>query len=388
MKHRFEAFGGIISSEDPPFLAYVDRQFMRAHGLGESALWATDNGETIGLLSAPTEVHIATTNACPVRCPHCYMDSGEASSGQMDTPTFRRALEALARAGVFHVAMGGGEALAESRIFELASHARQLGMVPNLTTSGAGLTEALARQMDVFGQVNVSMDGVGPAGGAFRLPGLFAMADRAVDLLVAAGVPTGINCVVGRRNFDGIEALFDYAGRKGVNEIELLRLKPVGRARASFARERTTHEQNKALTPMVARLSERTGLYAKIDCSFVPMLCYHAPPHDLLEKAATYGCEAANVLVGVSSEGAVAGCSFLPKSGVSVFELQQAWRSDPGFAALRAWPEQTPEPCRGCDYLQVCKGGCHAVAAAVTGDAKNPDPGCPRVVDYLRKGSS
>ena len=35
MKHRYENFGGIIASDAPPFLAFVDRQFMRDLGLPE-----------------------------------------------------------------------------------------------------------------------------------------------------------------------------------------------------------------------------------------------------------------------------------------------------------------------------------------------------------------
>jgi radical SAM protein with 4Fe4S-binding SPASM domain len=382
MKYRFETFGGIIASEEPPFLAFVDRQFMREQGLGESPLWQSAD-EEIGLLSAPTEVHLAATNACPVRCQHCYMASGEGAPDEMDTPTFRRALEVLARAGVFHIALGGGEALMRAEIFELAAYARELGMVPNLTISGAVMTPALADRMNVFGQVNLSVDGVGRSSGAFRAPGLFDMADRAIDLLLRAGVATGINCVVGRRNFDDIPALFDYARSKGANEIEFLRLKPVGRGKSAYASDRTTYDQNVTLTPMIAELSQRTGLCAKIDCSFVPMMCFHRPPHELLEATATYGCEAANVLLGVNCAGEVAGCSFLPSSGLSVFELEKSWDTDQTFQALRSWPLQAPEPCRSCDYLQICKGGCHAVAAFVTGSPGNPDPDCPWVVDLL-----
>ncbi len=61
MKYRFENFGGIIAGQKPPFLAFVDRNYMRELGLGESLLWDTDD-ESIGLLSAPTEEHFAITN--------------------------------------------------------------------------------------------------------------------------------------------------------------------------------------------------------------------------------------------------------------------------------------------------------------------------------------
>ena len=101
---RFENFGGIISSENPPFLAFVDRNFMREHNLGESSLWETYDG-SIGILSAPTEVHFAITNKCSNNCPHCYMDAGEKTEAEMDTKTFKEALDILSELNIFHVAL-------------------------------------------------------------------------------------------------------------------------------------------------------------------------------------------------------------------------------------------------------------------------------------------
>ena len=63
LNYRFENFGGIIANEDPPFLAFADRDYMRELGLGTSELWDTDD-KSIDLLSAPTEVHFSITERC------------------------------------------------------------------------------------------------------------------------------------------------------------------------------------------------------------------------------------------------------------------------------------------------------------------------------------
>jgi len=380
MKWRYEKFGGIVASEDPPFLAMVDRQFMRELGLAASPLWEAGR-EEIGVLSAPTEVHLAATNVCGAHCPHCYMDAGAPDAGQMDTPTFKRALRVLAEFGVFHVALGGGEALEREDLFELAGYARELGLVPNLTVSGRLLTHDRAAHMArLFGQVNVSLDGVGVAHEQFRGERTFATADAAVEMLVKSGVSTGINCVLGARNFDGLPDLFAYAKNKQLNEIEFLRFKPAGRARSLYERERMSYEQNVQLLPVLQQLSQEHGVQAKIDCSFVPMLCEHNPPRALLEATATYGCEAGNVLLGIRSDGTVGGCSFLGRLGLSVFDLPGAWTTHEALRDLRDWHKRAPEPCASCEYLDVCKGGCRAVAEYVCGSIDAPDPDCPRVV--------
>ena len=43
LNYRYENFGGIIANNDPPFLAFVNRDYMRGLGLGESELWDTSD---------------------------------------------------------------------------------------------------------------------------------------------------------------------------------------------------------------------------------------------------------------------------------------------------------------------------------------------------------
>ena len=382
MKYRHERFGGIIGSEAPPFLAMVDRDYMRKLGLGESDLWEGED-ETVNLLSAPLEVHFAITNTCGAGCAHCYMSAGERLPDELGTDAFKASIDVLAEMKVFHIALGGGEALERDDLFEIAVHARARGLVPNLTVSGRGLTDGVVWRMTPFGQVNVSIDGIGDDYDVFRGEDAFEMADRAVRTLKRAGVRTGMNCVVGRRNFDGLERLFEYACDRGLQEIEFLRFKPAGRGRAQYRDEKTTHRQNMALIPMLSALSDRYGITAKIDCSFVPMLCYRNPPLEYLEATATYGCEAGNILLGVRSDGSVCGCSFLESTGLSVFDLKDEFDGGcKSFHRMRSWTRRAVEPCRSCRYLTVCKGGCHGVAEYVTGSLDNPDPDCPFVVEF------
>ncbi|MFH2099347.1 MAG: radical SAM protein, partial [Pseudomonadota bacterium] len=371
--------------DDPPFLAWVDRQYMRELGLLPSPLWDAAD-ESVGLLTAPTEVHFAITNRCDAGCPHCYMDAGAPEEGELSTRGFMEVLDVLAGMGVFHVALGGGEALLRPDLFEIAQYARDIGLVPNLTTSGYGLSPELAERMRIFGQVNVSMDGVGDLYGVFRGVDRFPEADRALGFLVDAGVPAGINCVVGRDNFPGLSDLFAYVRDRGGNEIEFLRYKPAGRGQGRYRELCTTPRQNERIVPDLARLSGDRGVAAKIDCSFVPMLCFHGPPPEALEAMATVGCEAGNVLLGVRANGAVCGCSFLPASGIQARDLASAFPDKSRFHDLPSWHERAPEPCRSCEYVVLCKGGCHAVTLHENGDIMAPDPGCPRVREAL--GSS
>lgn len=384
-KYRYENFGGIIANDKPPFLAFVDRTYMNELGLPDSPLWNT-NDESIGLLTAPTEVHFAITNKCSVRCPHCYMDGGKNDDGELDTQAMKKALHILSQMQVFHIAMGGGEAIEREDLFEVAEYARNIGLVPNLTISGIGLTKELAQKLKIFGQVNISVDGLNKDYGIFRGKNYFADINEAFDMLIEAHVPAGINCLIGKNNFQNLETIFLFAKNKKVEEIEFLRFKPSGRGKDSYFEQRTTNEQNIELAPLLAKFSDRYGITAKIDCSFVPMMCYHNPSIKLLHSIATYGCEAGNVLLGIRSNGAVSGCSFLENTGITVFDFPQAFHNNPDvFSESRKWTEQAAEPCKSCKYLDICKGGCHAVSKFILGDYGKPDPECPFVVEYFLK---
>jgi radical SAM protein with 4Fe4S-binding SPASM domain len=377
MKYRFESFGGVLALENPPMLVHVDREFMRGMGHAESPLWDVNEA---GPLTAPLEVHFSVTNACSLRCDHCYMDSGDKDPGEMSAADFRKSIDLLAGMGVFHIALGGGEALERPDFFELASYVRERGIVPNLTTNGLMMTRQTAAKCGVFGQVNVSIDGdhliKEAAQGLSPATGVAAGGVRAVDLLLEAGIKVGLNFVVTRQNFDQLADLFSFAEERGLTDLEFLRLKPAGRGKLDYFERRLTPLQNREFYPLIRRLSGLHQVPAKIDCSFVPMFCWHAPDKEMMERFSVYGCEAGNVLLGVRSDGRFAGCSFL-SGEESILDLPRLWTGSEHLSRLRGWVEQAPEPCRSCDYLEICKGGCRAVSALVAGDGFAPDPECP-----------
>jgi radical SAM protein with 4Fe4S-binding SPASM domain len=64
-----------------------------------------------------------------------------------------------------------------------------------------------------------------------------------------------------------------------------------------------------------------------------------------------------------------------------VFDPPDLWNHSKHLEELRGWIDRAPDPCRSCDYLEICKGGCRAVSAFVTGDRFAPDPECPFVLN-------
>jgi radical SAM protein with 4Fe4S-binding SPASM domain len=381
LTHRYESFGGILHLGRPAALVWVDKDYMRSLGYPDSPLWDS----TPSLLSAPTEAHVAVTRQCSAGCSGCYMDSylpgtrPDLQAKELGLEGMKQVVDALAEIRVFHLALGGGESLELPWFLELAEYVRDRGMIPNLTTNGFPLDENNAKRCRVFGQINVSLDGVGDAYRDTRGVRGFEAADRALSLLRKARCRTGINVVVSRRNVHDLETIFRYARRMKLNQVELLRFKPSGRGLDPFPEMDLTPEQALAFYPRVIVLARRFRIRLRLDCSFMPMVFAHRPDPGRIDLFAIAGCHGGEMLLGVDPAGQAGACSFAEHEPLAASRIRSWWEAPETFRIFRSWHENAHEPCASCAYLAACRGGCHVVARAVLGDPRKPDPGCPRV---------
>jgi radical SAM protein with 4Fe4S-binding SPASM domain len=390
---RYERFGGIAHLTRPRALVFVDRARARHLGHDDSPLWdapmpAGDDWSDAPL-SGPLEAHLQLTNRCDAGCQGCYTGATPTgAAGEWGRDDWMRAIDALAARGVFHLALGGGESALLPWLGEIVTYARQKGLVPNLTTSGLYGDEELARLCSFaadFGQINVSIDGVGADYAAVRGFDGFDRADRAVVALRKVTKHVGINCVITRHSFDGLGKVFAYAKQRRLREIELLRFKPSGRGIKTYAELRCSDEQHRALVPLILGLARRHRLRVRLDCSYTPMVTHHRIAPKLMQWLAIYGCAGGDLLVGAKASGMLTACSFAPPVEARVDAIGDYWHSADAFGPFRRWQSDAAEPCRSCDYLALCRGGCRVVSLHVSGDAAAPDPECPRVIDYRKQ---
>jgi radical SAM protein with 4Fe4S-binding SPASM domain len=265
-------------------------------------------------------------------------------------------------------------------LLEIAGYARRAGITPNLTTNGQFMTPALAAQCaPLFGQINLSVDGVRLG---HRQPfgeDKTSLAESALAMLVDAGCRVGFNVVVTRQTYDELESIVSFASDAQISDIELLRFKPAGRGQDDYLAQRLLPEQRKKLFPRVLELTEQYQIPIKLDCSSAPFVCHHAPDKERMAAFDVVGCIGAISLLGADEQGRISPCSFYPDEGKDVLDLPEHWADPHEFPEFRDYTERAREPCQSCDYLTVCRGGCRAVARFLTNDPFAPDPECPRV---------
>ena len=107
LRARIEPFGAWVRVDDGTLVA-VDRALAARLGVDGGARWSeSDRAESP---PRPLEVHVAVTARCPASCAGCYLDARPDG----DQPSFEAIAErlaAVADAGAFTVAFGGGEPL-------------------------------------------------------------------------------------------------------------------------------------------------------------------------------------------------------------------------------------------------------------------------------------
>jgi radical SAM protein with 4Fe4S-binding SPASM domain len=381
---RAEPFGGTIAFRKPEMVVTVDHDFLSSMGRRTDAgrARAADSKQLLDPV-APFEAHLTVAHGCRAGCRGCYIDSDDRDPGEVDLELWRGALAILAKQGVYHVALGAGESTPLESLIALAHTARELGLTPNLSTSGRRLTPRLARKLDVFGRVHLSLDGAADAAGSVRDRDDFSASLMALDILRAFHDRVGVNCVVARTNYDKLESLFRLLDGRGVRNVELLRFKPAGRGARIFNEIRMTAEQGQSFMGHVLRLGRRYRLRLRLDCSFTPMVCAAGISPARLSGMGLAGCVGGSWLVSVDWLGRLSGCSFDYENGRA--SIQDLGR--PGlFDHYLNWTKRAPEPCASCDYLSVCRGGCHVVARHVSGSFFAADPGCPLVRKWEQGG--
>jgi len=215
-------------------------------------------------LKGPAEVIWDLTYACPLRCVHCYSESGRRPARQVKPEAMHAIADAIIALRPDAVALAGGEPLVNKDVFDVAQRLREAGMLVVLYTSAWSFRPwMVARSQSSFSRVAVSVDAAtaqlhdrirGRSGSYQRAMDALTLLDIAAADSTAAGrtpQPFGIDSVVMRSNFDQMESLCTAMAARfpRINLISFNAAAPAGLAStAGFAdHELLTDEQAAAL---------------------------------------------------------------------------------------------------------------------------------------------
>ncbi len=324
----------------------------------------------------PSLVSWNLTQACNLRCPHCYMSAGKKAVDELDTDECFAVLGEMKALGTEMVILTGGEPLLRKDIYALAERASSLGMWAVMGTNGVLINDRVARAMIDCGikGVAISIDSIDPEKhNRFRGgPNAWEHSVRALDVCKANGLEVLVQTTVMDFNRDEIPELIAFTRERGAWSFNLYFMVQTGRGQQM-------NDLGAAATE--AMLDDLVEVQEKMKPMLVRSKC---APHF---KRIAYqrgqgglesgGCMAGTQYCRITPGGDVTPCPYMDVVAGNV-------RDHGGFSAV--WNEsavlgdlrdvgQLKGRCGACEYNELC-GGCRCRAQAAFGDYLQEDPAC------------
>ncbi len=432
LEHALELFSGTSSPADSPCMMYsfFVKMLLKTGGMvfsvNESSLknFVKDPTARSGLvnvirgiakygitkpqiLDAPFLVVWNFTNACNLKCKHCYQRAGARANDELTVEEKFRAVEEMARAGVVSIGFSGGEPLLAYDFYDVVGKVKKEGMHVALATNGTLITSKVAKRLKDVGvdYVEVSLDSAEPERhDAFRgVSGSFYRALEGIKHCVDQGIFTCVATTVTQLNLHEISDIIGLAENLRAQRFIAFNFIPAGRG-TDVAEIDLSPEQRESLlkmlidknasgeiqalstAPQLARVSLQLsgGEIVAPTHMYIGLPSHIGRPSWDLKVVAEFigGCGAGRLYCSLQPNGDVSPCVFMP--GLIVGNIRESsfmdiWEKNEVMRRLRdrRWLEGR---CGNCKYKHVC-GGCRARALGYFNDIMAPDPGCIRELE-------
>jgi radical SAM protein with 4Fe4S-binding SPASM domain len=347
--------------------------------------------------SSPLMVIWNFTQACNLKCKHCYQNAGKgAASDELTLDEKYHVIDELADNDVPMLAFSGGEPLMSPDFWRVLAYAQTKEFHISVATNGTMLTpETVDRLADTGAHyVEVSIDSVHPEKhDAFR--GGHGYWERSIRGLknVARNerLQSSMASTITRLNFDELEDLLDLAVDVGCDYFYVFNFIPTGRGRDIMDLDLTPEQREKMVEFMSKCLNEekikvmgtvpqygRRCLQDYMPGMLIATGHYGSSNSDSTKVVARYigGCAVGRCMLAIQPNGDVTPCVFLPIKLGSLREkpLARVWRENDILDKFRD-RSILGGNCGKCEWNLYC-GGCRARAYGYFGDVTAPDPGC------------
>lgn len=315
------------------------------------------------------------TYRCPLHCPYCSNPTQYPAGKELSTDEWYRVIGEAAAIGVLQVGFSGGEPLARGDLAALISRAREVGLYTNLLTSGLGLNEQRAEELQRAGLDSIQLSfqaDESELGDSIAGVAAHARKLQAAQTARAAGLALSMNVVLHRANIDRLPQILALAESLGAERLELANVQYYGWAFLNRTQLLPTREQVDHAREIGMAAKQR--LAGRMDVFYVLPDYYESRPKPCMQG---WGRR----YITVNPTGDVLPCptaSSIPGlrfDNVREQSLAWIWSEAESFNRFRG-TEWMPAPCRSCPEREIDFGGCRCQAALLAGDAAVTDPVC------------
>lgn len=309
-------------------------------------------------LDKPFKLTICVTQTCHMDCQLCYADCTNDPARELTTAQWKRFIDELAAENFLHIFFEGGEPFDRPDFEELLGHVNKRLYVA-VRTHATGLDSARARRLKALGvgRIYVDLYSAEPhvQDQLTSRDGSYERAVAGIRSAREAGISVTILAILSRRNYKNLEAYFTLAEALDADQVGVLRLYPLGRAKRNWSTLSLSLDQ---------MMSALNGL--RVPRSVQLMQSWHPRDGNCCWQNAA-----------VSPSGQSIGCPYLREyvdfGNITTMPIVETW-DHPLYRQLR--DGEVEETCVECSSTQGTLGGCRSTAYAFHGRFTASDPYC------------
>jgi len=318
-------------------------------------------------------ISIRVTQACNLRCKHCYAAAGVPHKDELSTTEMKKLLDEAKELGALRVFFGGGEPFLRKDILKIYMYASENKYSVYTSTNGCFVTipdlNKIAKlNMKVF---QISIDGVGSTHDYIRgVKGTYAKAIKTLQNAKKILKNTKIAWAFTLSKYNKNEVLksLDLAVENNADIFALIPLFPAGRMKSTD--DVSTSEKNNIFKE-VCNYYVSKYIKSSVDTPSLMYLSILSSPGVIpvdfksIEYGCGFVCTFPNIL-GIDSNGDVYPCDGLIGDremflgNIRDKKLKEIWKSSLMVKLRTINYEDIEGVCQKCAKSDLCMGGCRA----------------------------
>ncbi|MEJ2126865.1 MAG: radical SAM protein [Candidatus Bathyarchaeota archaeon] len=237
------------------------------------------------------------TGRCNMKCTFC--EWWKHKIPELSTQKALKAIDAVCSLGVPFFDLSGGEPLLREDLMVLAQRVASHGCLVSMNTNGTMLTERIIDDVsDIFDTVVVSLDGPKHIHDKIRgVSGTYDKAIKAIELLKAHGVKTGVNSVATPWNIDVLPEFIEELRSK----IDMAQVQPM-HPYPPTPENAPTKQQVSRLVTFLLELKRSDPSFLALPTEFIKGF------EQFFNGTAPKICDAGELYVAINPEGKLLAC--------------------------------------------------------------------------------
>jgi len=331
---------------------------------------------------------LRVTNACNLRCPHCYTEGGVRLTNELNTQEIKSIIDQLAELKTLYLFFTGGEPFIKKDIVEILKYTDSKKIGISISTNGQLINEQLLEKLKNlnFTLFQISLEGTERIQNEIIEKESWKKTIRAI--VIASFVlkkNIGVGTILMKKNWKILDQILMESSRHGADIFSLILLIVTGRANESMM-----PSPKEILQGLKLLFGKYKTLQSKIKFSKNTTIPPALVPKEWRNKGLhkTFAACPFPYCIGISANGDIAPCDGLFNYNQMILgnirekPLSVIWNESKILKEIREInPSDLKGVCKKCIYKEYCAGGCRAHAFIKYGNFTMPDPVCQLIYE-------